>query len=64
MTTLRRLCLWLTPLAVLVLCAGVVWADEGETTGPEHSPPVLGYFLAFVFTVATLVILCMPSRKS
>ena len=66
---IRRLLRWLPPLAVLALCAASAFAaassaasdDEG---GPSQRVPVLGYFLAFIFTVATLVIVCMPSRKS
>jgi hypothetical protein len=57
----RRLCRWLTPLAVLVLSAATARADVDEGTGRV---PVLGYFLAFVFTVAAMVVVCMPSRKS
>jgi hypothetical protein len=63
MTTLRRLVRWLTPLAFLVLCTAGARAAEAESDEPKRVP-VLGYFLAFLFTVLTLVILCMPSRKS
>jgi len=58
---LRCLCRWLTPLAVLVLWTTAARADSETDSGRV---PVLGYFLAFLFTVLTLVILCMPSRKS
>ena len=59
--TMRRLTRWLTPVAVLLLCAASAAADEPEPK-PERVP-VLGYFLAFLFTVLTMVIVCMPSRK-
>ncbi len=59
----RSLTRWLTPLAVLVLTAAAAHAQT-ESTGPEPRVPVLGYFLAFLFAVLSLVIVCMPSRKS
>ena len=62
MMLIRRLCRWLTPLAVLAVATAAARADE--ETGPSHSPPVLAYFLAFLFTVLALVVVCMPSRKS
>jgi hypothetical protein len=59
---IRRLCRWLTPLAVLAASAASAAAQD--ETGPSRSPPVLGYFLTFLFTVLALVIVCMPTRKS
>jgi hypothetical protein len=64
----RRLCRWLAPLVVMALWAAAVRAagaaaDTGDSESPPHVP-VLGSFLAFVFTVLALVIVCMPSRKS
>jgi hypothetical protein len=59
---IRRLCRWLTPLAVLVLTTASARAQD--ETGPTHSPPVFAYFLAFLFTVLALVVVCMPTRKS
>jgi hypothetical protein len=60
---IRRLYRWLTPLAVLAATAAVAHAQHEEETGPNHAPPVLPYFLAFLFTVLALVIVCMPTRK-
>ena len=59
--TLRQLYRWMIPLAVLILASAPVQADVDDKT--DHVP-VLGYFLAFLFTVLSLVVLCMPSRKS
>ncbi len=65
---IRRLSRWLLPLVLIALCAIRAMAADlpgpGETETTGERVPVLGYFLAFVFTVLTLVILCMPSRKS
>jgi hypothetical protein len=65
---IRRLIRWLAPLAVMALWTAVALAAAGATGddegGPPQRVPVLGYFLAFAFTVLTLVIVCMPSRKS
>jgi hypothetical protein len=58
---LRRVSRWLTPLGVLLFWAAVARAD-GESSS-EHAP-VMGYFLAFLFTLVSLVVVCMPSRKS
>jgi hypothetical protein len=60
---LIRLYRWLTPLAVLAATAAAARAQQDET-GPSHAPPVLPYFLAFLFTVLALVVVCMPTRKS
>jgi hypothetical protein len=57
-----RLSRWLTPFAVLAVTAASAGAQD--ETGPTHAPPVLGYFLAFLFTVLALVVVCMPTRKS
>jgi hypothetical protein len=64
---IRRLTCSLLSLVLIALwTAGARAADlpplETEESGPRV--PVLGFFLAFAFTVLTLVILCMPSRKS
>jgi hypothetical protein len=59
---IHRLWRWLTPLALLVLMTASARADD--ETGPSHSPPVLAYFLTFLFTVLALVVVCMPTRKS
>jgi len=59
---IRRLGRWLTPLAVLILGAASARAQVDDA--PSQHVPVLGYFLAFLFTVLALVVLCMPSRKS
>jgi len=63
---IRRLFRWLAPLAVVaVWTAGAIAAGGGDDdSGPAQRVPVLGYFLAFAFTVMALVIVCMPSRKS
>jgi hypothetical protein len=63
MLMIRRIVRWLSPLAVLIVTAAAARAQD-EETGPTHSPPVLAYFLAFLFTVLALVVVCMPSRKS
>jgi hypothetical protein len=62
---------WLAPLVLMALWTTLALAAAGagggggdDESGPAPRVPVLGYFLAFVFTVATLVIVCMPSRKS
>jgi hypothetical protein len=65
---IRRLTCSLLSLVLMALwTAGARAADglpplETEESGPRV--PVLGFFLAFGFTVLTLVILCMPSRKT
>jgi hypothetical protein len=59
-----RVCRWLSPLAVLAVAAAVARAAGDDEAGPTRSPPVVAYFLAFLFTVLALVIVCMPSRKS
>jgi hypothetical protein len=61
---IRRLFRWLAPLALMALWAAGALAAGDDDSGPERRVPVLGYFLAFVFTVLALVIVCMPSRKS
>jgi hypothetical protein len=61
---IRQLCRWLSPLAVLAVATAVARAAYDEEAGPTRSPPVLAYFLAFLFTVLAVVIVCMPSRKS
>jgi hypothetical protein len=67
---IRRFFLWLAPLVLLALWTTLALAaargggGDDDESGPAPRVPVLGYFLAFVFTVATLVIVCMPSRKS
>ena len=68
---IRRFSLWLAPLVLMALWTTLALAAAGgaggggdDDSGPAPRVPVLGYFLAFVFTVATLVIVCMPSRKS
>jgi hypothetical protein len=63
---IRRLLRWLASLAMLILWTASARAQQGElpSNAPEGRTPVLGYFLAFIFTVGTLVVVCMPSRKS
>jgi hypothetical protein len=60
---LRRLYRWLAPVAVVLLTTAVAPAagQDGES-GPNA--PVMGYFLAGLLLVLSLVILCMPSRRS
>jgi hypothetical protein len=59
----RSLTHWLTSLAVLMSWAVAAPAQDA-TEGPATRVPVLGYFLAFLFVVLSLVIVCMPSRKA
>jgi hypothetical protein len=63
----RRSLLRLALLAVAALClvsrAYALAPSGGENETPPHTP-VFSYFLAFLFTIITLVILCAPSRKS
>ena len=63
---IRRFFRWLTPFAFLALWAAAAHAAGGgdDDSGPAQRVPVLGFFLAFVFTVLTLVVVCMPTRKS
>ena len=65
---IRRLTRWLTPLALAAVVAAAAHAQapsappSGDTA--EGKTSVLSYALAGFFTLATLVILCAPSRKS
>jgi hypothetical protein len=58
---MRRFSRWLAAVALLVVWAATARADD---EGPAGRVAVLGGFLAVAFTVVTMVIICMPSRKS
>jgi hypothetical protein len=63
---IRRFGPWILPLVLIVLCTVRAMAADppADTETSGERVPVLGYFLAFGFTVLTMVILCMPSRKA
>ncbi len=59
---IRRVTRWLSALVVLALTAAPVAAQDDTEAARSHVP-VLSYFLAFLFTVLALVVVCVPSRK-
>ncbi len=64
---IRRLFRWVAPLLLLGLQTAAVHAQNNAALPGDDAPskaPVLGYALAFAFILGTLVVLCMPSRKS
>ena len=52
---------WLTPLLVLLTLASAARADE--ETGADTTNFVFPSFIAILFTIVVLFILCKPNRK-
>jgi hypothetical protein len=59
---------WLAAVLLALTCwlpvAQAQTAPASTKTEESDKAPVLQYFLAVVFTLAVLVIVCMPSRKN